>query len=255
MALSRPWAQFKAGSATWWINRDFDRPELRERLQTPEQLLAAPAQRVTRDSAPRNTEVVRAEWQGLVVYIKRYRQKNLAQSVKDVFRPSRARRAFECSFVLNERSVATPLPVAVGEVRAGRRLKESFLITKEVPNAKTLFEHRALAKNLAQTRVLMRALAHTLAKLHDAGFSHSDPNFSNWLVAGAPFPRPSLVAIDLDGVRKAGFVSAKAAANDLYRLVRYMSAYERIWFVAQYCRARKSRLSAREFDRLCAANI
>jgi len=32
MALSRPWAKFKAGSVAWWINRDFDRPELRSRL-------------------------------------------------------------------------------------------------------------------------------------------------------------------------------------------------------------------------------
>jgi tRNA A-37 threonylcarbamoyl transferase component Bud32 len=255
MALSRPWAQFKAGSVTWWINRDFDDPDLRDRLRAIDQLMAPPAQRVARDSAPRNTEVARAEWKGFNVYIKRYRQKNLAQTVKDMFRLSRARRAFEYSFILNEHGIATPAPIAVGEVRAGRQLKESFLITKEVPNTRTFFEHRALVKSRVQTRVLMRALARTLAKLHDAGFSHSDANFSNWLITGAPFSQPNLVAIDLDGVRKVRFVSAKAAAKDLYRLVRYMSPYERAWFVAQYCRARKSRLSAREFNRLCLAHI
>jgi tRNA A-37 threonylcarbamoyl transferase component Bud32 len=255
MALSRPWAQFKAGSVTWWINRDFDRPELRTRLQAHGQLMISPAQMLPRDAAPRNTAVARADWDGTIVYIKRYGSKNLAQTVKDIFRPSRARRAFECSFVLNERGVATPLPIAVGELRAGRRLKEAFLITKEVPNAKTFFEHRALAKRPAQTRVLMRALARTLAKFHDAGFSHSDPNFSNWLVTGAPFPRPNLVAIDLDGVRKVGSVPTKAAAKDLYRLVRYMSPYERVWFTAQYCRARKEPISARELNRLCRAYI
>ena len=255
MALSRPWAQFKAGPVTWWISQAFDSPELRSRLRAPSQLMVAPAQMLPRDAAPRNTEVARADWNGMIVYIKRYSSKSMAQTVKDIFRPSRSRRAFECSFVLNEHGVATPLPIAVGELRVGRRLKEAFLITTEVPNAKTFFEHRALAKRPAQTRVLMRALARTLAKFHDAGFSHSDPNFSNWLIAGAPFPRPSLVAIDLDGVRKVGFVSAKAAAKDLYRLVRYMSPYERIWFTAQYCRARKQPLSARAFNRLCRAHI
>lgn len=255
MALSRPWAQFKAGSVTWWINQDFDRPELRSRLQAPGQLMAPPAQILPRDAVPRHTKVARADWNGMAVYIKRYGLKNLAQAVKDIFRPSRARRAFECSFVLNEHGVPTPLPIAVGELRAGRRLKEAFLITKEVPAAKTFFELRALAKRPAQTRVLMRALARTLAKFHDAGFSHSDPNFSNWLITGAPFPRPNLVAIDLDGVRNAGSISARAAAKDLYRLVRYMSPYERVWFVAQYARARKQPISARAFDRLCRAHI
>ena len=102
---------------------------------------------------------------------------------------------------------------------------------------------------------LMRALARTLAKLHDAGFSHSDPNFSNWLICGEPYPNPKLVAIDLDGVRKVGFMTAKSAAKDLYRLVRYMTPYERRWFVAQYSRARTRRLCAHEFDRLCQAYI
>ena len=251
MALSRPWAQFKAGSVTWWINREFDTPDLRARLQAPEQLMTPPAERLSRDSAPRNTEVARATWDALVVYIKRYRQKNLTQTVKDIFRPSRARRAFESSFALNQFSIATPSPIAVGEIRAGRRLKEAFLITRAVPEAKTVFEHLRLAKRPAQTRVLMRALARTLARLHDVGYSHSDPNFSNWLVVGAPFPKPSLVAIDLDGVRHIGSISAKAAAKDLYRLVRYMSLHERFWFAAQYCRARKQALDARTFLRHC----
>src|SRR5687767_14378176 len=145
MALSRPWTQFKAGLATWWVNRAYDKPELRARLQARDKLMAPPAQTLTRDSAPRVTEVARVEWNGLCCYVKRYRQKNMAQTVKDIFRPSRARRAFECSFTLNARGIPTPHPVAVGEVRAGRRLKEAFLISEEIPAAKTLFEHRAVA--------------------------------------------------------------------------------------------------------------
>ena len=255
MALSRPWTQFKDGSVTWWINREFDGLALRERLRVPEALMTPPAERLSRDAAPRNTEVARAQWNDLPVYIKRYYQKNLAQTVKDIFRPSRARRTFEFSFALNECGVNTPSPIAVGEIRAGRRLKEAYLITKAVSDAKTFFEHRALAKRRAQTRVLMRALARTLAKLHDAGYSHSDPNFSNWLVIGAPYPDPQLMAIDLDGVRYVGNISAKAAAKDLYRLVRYMSPYERAWFVAQYCRARTRRLQPHAFLRLCQAHM
>jgi hypothetical protein len=101
----------------------------------------------------------------------------------------------------------------------------------------------------------MRSLARILAKLHDAGYSHSDANFSNWLVIGAPYPEPHLFAIDLDGVRHIGGISAKAAAKDLYRLVRYMSPFERAWFIAQYCRSRKRRLQPHAFLRLCQAHM
>lgn len=254
MALSRPWAQFKDGSATWWVNREFDGPELRERLRNPAAFMTA-AEWLPRDAAPRNTKVARADWNGLQVYIKRYQQKNLAQTVKDIFRPSRARRTFETTFAVNQSGMETSLPIAVGEIRAGRRLKEAFLVTKAVPEAKTFYEHRALAKRRGHTRALMRALARTLAKLHDAGYSHSDPNLSNWLVVGTPYPRPELLAIDLDGVRHVGTISAKAAAKDLYRLVRYMSPYERAWFIAQYCRARKRPLEPRAFLRLCQAHM
>src|SRR5687767_3016434 len=126
MALSRPWAQFKVGSVTWWINRAFDHPDLRAHLAAPEHLMDPPAQRLTRDSSPRSTELVRAEWQGLVLYIKRYRQRNVAQTLKDILRPSRARRAFQCAFALREQGVNTPLPMAAGEVRVSRWLKDSF---------------------------------------------------------------------------------------------------------------------------------
>ncbi len=93
-------------------------------------------------------------------------------------------------------------------------------------------------------------LARTLAQLHDAGFSHSDPNFNNWLVRDS-----QLIAIDLDAIGRKGFVSARAAAKDLYRLVRYMEPGERLWFVARYCRSRKIAIAAREFDRLCQSYI
>ena len=238
MALSRPWAQFKAGSIIWWINRNFDSPQLRRRLETPDQLMADGL--LARDSAPRNPQVARAEWEGIKVYIKRYRP-----SVKNLFRASRARRAFECAFALNAQGIRTPPPIAVGESGS----KDAFLITEEVSKAKTFFELRALAGNRAQTRILMRLLARTLARLHDAGFSHSDANFSNWLVSGK-----ELVAIDLDGVRKVRSVSANVAAKDLYRIVRYMSPYERAWFIAQYCRAREHRLDAHKLERLCRSH-
>src|SRR5688572_12691891 len=136
MSAVDPAKRLRAGEFTWWVNQEFLRPELRERLALPHALMTPPAEPIPRrDSLPRVTELVRTQLpelpeRGLV--IKRYRTRNWWQSLKDLARPSRARRAFHCAFVLKQLGVATPEPVAVGERRCCRWLQEAFLISEEL---------------------------------------------------------------------------------------------------------------------------
>ena len=215
--------------------------------------MAPPAEPVPRDATPRITQLVRRklpELPGRPLIIKRYRSKNLLQSLKDLFRSSPARRAFAKAFLLQQHNIPTATPIAAGETRHCRWLKESYLISEEILDANTLWEWRNAAVNRHHSRVLMRALAKVLARLHNAGFSHSDPNISNFLVCGNPYLSPELFVIDLDGIKRCRSVSPRCAAKYLYRVVRYLTPDERLWFVAQYCRSRHPRLSAREFNRL-----
>ena len=247
------------GKFVWFINREFLTPELRRRLADPDALMKHPAVPIARrDGLPRVTGLVRTrlpELPGKGLIIKRYAPRSRWSTFKDIVRPSRARRAFQCAFSLRERGIVTPIPVAVGERRCCRWLREAVLISEEIPEAQTAFEWREHSRGRFAKHRLARGLARTLARLHNAGFTHSDPNFSNFLVRPAVDPSRELVVIDWDGIRSRGFVSLQAAASDLYRLVRYMEPSERLWFSAQYSRSRNPRLDAREFDRTCSRYI
>jgi tRNA A-37 threonylcarbamoyl transferase component Bud32 len=247
-AASR-WIWSNGVGARWQINRAFASPAFMERLGVPETLFAAPAEPLKRDPVPRSTYLVRAHLpeHPTTFIIKRYRSKNLWDSVKDLFRPSRARRAFERAFLLQQHNIPTATPIAAGEKRCCRWLRESYLISAEIPNVCTLWDAKRTTKDPRQTRLFVRELAATMARLHDAGFSHSDPNLANFLVCGDDGRSPRLVVIDLDNVRPCRRVSLRRAAKDLRRLLRVrISPRERLWFVAQYCRARARRLRARQ---------
>jgi tRNA A-37 threonylcarbamoyl transferase component Bud32 len=237
----------------WTVHPDFASPAFLNRLRAPEQLMEPPAQPIERDATPRVTRLVRAnlpELPGMPVIIKNFQPRDFTQSVKDLFRSSRAHRAFSRALLLRKHDIATPTPVAAGETRLGCWLKESYLIAEEVVHARTLYDWRNSARQADQKKILMRAAAKMLARLHDAGFSHGDPNISNFLVRGQPYPAPDLVVIDLDNIQPRRRISVRLAARDASRLLRYLSPYERLWFDAQYCRARRQRLNARDFKRL-----
>src|SRR5262245_25571612 len=133
----------------WKVHPDFASPAFLNRLRAPEQLMQPPAQRLERDSTPRVTRLVRVTLPELPcgpVIIKNFQSRNFRQSVKDLFRSSRARRAFSRALLLQKHNIPTATPVAAGETRLGCWLKESYLIAEEIPHARTLYEWRNLAK-------------------------------------------------------------------------------------------------------------
>jgi len=246
------------GVATrWQLNPAFANTAFIERLQFPDQLLSSQAEPIERDAVPRSTYLVRIhlpEHPATPFIIKRYRPKNLRDLFKDLFRPSRARRAFERAFLLQSHNIPTATPVAAGEKRCCRWLRESYLISAEIPNVRTLWDVKMKTRDPRQTRLLVRRLAETMARLHNAGLSHSDPNLANFLVCGDDFRLSPLIVIDLDNVRPVRRVSLRQAAKDLRRLLRVrISPRERLWFVAQYCHVRSEPLQARALAELLAA--
>ena len=244
------WAWVRAGGTRWQVNRAFAEPAFLRRLAAPDLLLAPPAEPVRADTRPHATHLVRAafpEFPSTPVIIKHFRYRNPWQSLKEAFRRSRAHRAFERALFLQQHSIPTATPIAAG--RVGHALRcESFLLTEEVAGARRLRELRTSPGNNLQGRRLMRALARTMAMLHEAGLSHSDPSLSNFLVRNETSVSPELVVIDLDGLRAPRRLSARRVEKDL-RLVFYriqMTSRERLWFLAQYSRSRTGRPSVRQ---------
>jgi lipopolysaccharide kinase (Kdo/WaaP) family protein len=155
--------------------------------------------------------------------------------VRDFFRPSRALRALIASTWLDEAGVRTPRAIAAAEVRSLRWPKAAYLITEEVPNARTL------AALFASKHKIPSGIAELIAHLHSSGLSHRDLKWTNILFDDQLAPW----LIDLDGVRRMGRVPDSRAQEDLLSLGRCFRAHPITlkWsggrFIYRYCEARK----------------
>ena len=171
-------------------------------------------QRCTRlfKSGPNRQSTVGA-FDGFV--LKRYNQKNRWNYLKDIFRPSRAVRAYRNAYHLELLGIATPRPVAAAERRCCRVLLKSYLVTEEIRGATNLRTAQTLPL------ALTRAAGTLIGQLHADGFAHGDLKETN-IVADAA---GSVYLLDLDGLDYLGTVSAVRANADLERLERGAAKY------------------------------
>ncbi|MCD5390551.1 hypothetical protein LR007_01610, partial [candidate division NPL-UPA2 bacterium] len=75
------------------------------------------------------------------IAIKRYDRPALKRKLKDIFRPSKAMREWRVGNRLIERGIQAAAPLAVGERRRLRILKDSFLICREIEGANKLRDY------------------------------------------------------------------------------------------------------------------
>jgi hypothetical protein len=136
------------------------------------------------------------------------------QRFKDVFRPSRARRAFFRGLRLERAGVPTPQMLAVAEVRRLRWPVAAYLVCDEVTGAQTLAE---IARNGSRCgRRMVEGFACVLARMHDRGVIHRDLKAGNILFDGNLDPW----IIDMDGVHFVQKVSLPQIVRDFRALAR-----------------------------------
>lgn len=206
-------------------------------LDKPESLFTGDDVEVVKDSA--SSLVVRRTIRlgdvDLQVFIKRARRKRFVRLFFDLFRRSRALRAFYLGHALLGRHIYTALPLAAIERRRWGFLTDSILITEQVEGLHlNKFLNRYLRnsnneevsvnlpesarKRLAQ-QVLWQ-LGRLLRRLHEERFAHRDLKTSNVLVhwSGPTAGAPQLVLVDLDGVSRVLRVTARRQFRGLMRL-------------------------------------
>ncbi|MBI5723840.1 MAG: hypothetical protein HZA50_07780 [Planctomycetes bacterium] len=202
-------------------------------LADPQALLTGPNVKVVKDSP--SCLVIRRKIQvgphELDVFVKRYRRKHSWKAAVDCFRPSRAVRAFRVGHEMLTRRIATAMPLAALELRAGPLLKDSILITEAVDGERL---HEFLAKWLSsppqgdaplsepqQRRLAQEVLwllGRLMQQLHDNRYVHRDLKSTNLLICWSPGASPELVLIDLDGLRRTAIMTAKDRLLGLMRL-------------------------------------
>jgi tRNA A-37 threonylcarbamoyl transferase component Bud32 len=181
---------------------------------------------------------------GLV--LKRFNFRKLENLVKDLFRPSRARRAFRAAYHLELLGIPTARPIAAADRRLCGILIRSYFLMEEIAGAMDLGEQ--LRSGWVPDNGAVKQASLLIAKLHNEGFSHRDLKESNLVLnAGG-----KLHILDLDGLRFFGNISERRAALDLTRLARGVEKYNSVTkrhlclFLKTYCHARRLRAVPRE---------
>ncbi len=163
-------------------------------------------------------------------YLKHNRLADYRAKLRELVRPSKARIEYEHALEVAARQVPTFEPLALGEPSRSSSARDSFLITRTLPETRPLqsFLETTLPQwpMQRQTRLRQRlavALGRLLAHMHDAGVAHHDLHPGNLLLRLDTEDEPELFLIDLHAVRIGAPLSWCARRANLILLNRWFS--------------------------------
>jgi tRNA A-37 threonylcarbamoyl transferase component Bud32 len=175
---------------------------------------------------------------GMDVAVKRYGRRRWIQDVFDARRGSRAERSYRAARFLADHNIGTPEPIAYLERWDGRRLVESYYISR-MTDAEDFGSALASVYYDTHDNAHMMALIETVAPairaMHDAGFMHGDLGNQNIFLprhADGSFAPPQFIDLNRSTMRAS--LSWRERAFDLSRIA-LPGAYLRI-FKHIYCR-------------------
>jgi len=121
------------------------------------------------------------------LYLKQYLCRSALDFAKHLFRPSRARRAFNASLMLGQNGFDAPAVVGLFERRFGPFCTGNSLLTDQVEAGRSMVEvlndlcRDTGAGALGRKRALIRAFAETVGRMHARGIFHGDLRLGNVL--------------------------------------------------------------------------
>lgn len=113
-------------------------------------------------------------------YIKRYKYRNIADLLKHIFRPGRARRALRGGNILAANNLLTPKVLALAENKIIGITSRSFIITSAIENTFVVHEQLLRLEQKEKTKML-RQLGEYIGRLHKAEIFHGDLRLGNIL--------------------------------------------------------------------------
>jgi tRNA A-37 threonylcarbamoyl transferase component Bud32 len=233
----------RAGGLRWRVRLPLLPQEFRALLQDPDAWLADPAKRLAHSELITMAALNGPDGGEPKLLLRRLNYGRWRHRLRDVFRPTRAERAFKHGMAMEQAGVPTPRVMAVAVERCWRWPVRAYLLMEFVPRAQPL--RQLLMQQKGVTPKQTRQLAEMMARLHQAGFTHRDLNATNILFNAQGEP----CFIDLDGVRRHRVVSRGRAIKNLARLAREFIpkglAAAAPWFLKHYCARRGLRRDLR----------
>jgi tRNA A-37 threonylcarbamoyl transferase component Bud32 len=141
--------------------------------------------------------VFRFEYRGERFYYKLFLSRNWLESLKRMFRRSRAERAFNGHLLLQENGFYAPCVNVIG-VKGG----SNFIVSQAVKgvNINQLFRQMAVYPRSKEEnpckRILIQQLGHTIGRLHKLGISHGDLRLGNIIVDFLEPHQPRCIFLD-----------------------------------------------------------
>ncbi|MHC4227526.1 MAG: lipopolysaccharide kinase InaA family protein [Planctomycetota bacterium] len=121
-------------------------------------------------------------------YLKRYLTRSTLDFVKHIFRPSRAKRSYNASLMLQKNGFDAPAVIGLFERRHGPFCVDNSLLTEDVENTGSMMQvltdicRGSDGNALIRKRGLIEAFAQTVGRLHARGIFHGDLRLGNVLV-------------------------------------------------------------------------
>ncbi len=121
-------------------------------------------------------------------YLKKYLSRSILDFLKHIVRPSRARRAFNASMMLQKNGFDVPAVAGLFERRIGPFCMDNILLTEEVGSSGSIGQvltemSRDSGRNAAaRKRSFINAFAETVGQMHSQGIFHGDLRLGNILV-------------------------------------------------------------------------
>src|SRR5687768_7367494 len=167
--MPAPFQRIKAGQLTWLVREP--NAQLFPILENPEAFLR------DRSRFIKSSRVVTIARLAPGLILRRLNYGKPIHRLRDFLRPSRAVRALIACTWLEQAGVPTPRALAAAEVRFLRWPKAAYLVTEEIPNARTLASLFSARQKLPAG--IARRTADVIALLHDQRLSHRDLKWTN----------------------------------------------------------------------------
>ncbi len=143
---------------------------------------------------------------GNTIYLKRYNFKGIKDAIKNLFRKSRAQRAFEAALMLKGMGVGTPDVLFACEKRRFGFLLESYIATHGI-RAIDLVKY--VQEKLHDDKDIIM-LAKYIRRIHEMGIMHTDLKGENLLINNK-----DIFLIDTDRLKRLRFISHRQTAKNL----------------------------------------